>query len=85
MGVRVGAELHRNGSVCRKFSSNSKGYKYIYIFKIKKKKKERDTANILKLKIETLGLQNQEPVFALVIYFQLEERSRKQVFYYKGS
>lgn len=67
MGLCAGAELHRNGSVCRKFSSNSKSYKYILIFE---RERERDAANILKLKIEILGLQKQGPVFALATYFQ---------------
>lgn len=34
------------------------------------KERERDAANILKLKIEILGLQKQGPVFALATYFQ---------------
>lgn len=67
--LHVRARHRRNGSVCRKFSPNSKSYKYIHIIKNKERERERDAANVLKLKIETLGLQKQGPVFALATYF----------------
>lgn len=66
-GLRVGAGHYRNGSVCRKFSPNSKSYKYIHI--IKKKKKREICSQQLKTKNRDTWVTKTGTCLCLTIYF----------------